>query len=352
MTINGDSRADHDPGGHAHHAHHGVSAEADRRWLTATLVLISVFMAGEVVVGVLAHSLALISDAAHMLTDAAAIVLALIAVRLAARPPAGGYTFGLMRAEILSAQANGLSLLLLGAWLGYEAVARLVNPPPVAGGPVLATATVGVVVNLLAVWCMSRANRSSLNVQGAFQHIVTDLFAFVATLISGLIVLVTGFARADAIASLVVVALMAVAGVRLLRDSGRILLEAAPSGVDVYAVGARLAAIPGVTEIHDLHLWEITSGQTALSAHVIVANHAECHGTRTLLEGLLRERYGITHTTLQIDHAPERDAGTVPNPHCDHAHGPVHRSRVTAHLPRFLKTAIGTDTPPAEVESE
>lgn len=312
-----DGGRDHHGGGHGGHDH-GVRADADRRWLVGALALITTFMAGEVVVGVIAGSLALLSDAAHMLTDAAAIVLALIAMRLAARPPQGGYTYGLKRAEILSAQANGLSLLLLGGWLAYEAVHRLLDPPEVAGALVLVTAAIGVVVNIAAAWCMSRANRTSLNVEGAFQHILNDLFAFVATLIAGVIMVFTGFARADAIASLIVVVLMVVAGVRLVRDSGRILLEAAPPGVDVDAIGAELAAVPAVTEIHDLHVWQITSGQTALSAHVIVADHADCHRTREDLELLLQTHHDIRHTTLQVDHPADQ-------PHCDEAHGPAHR---------------------------
>jgi cobalt-zinc-cadmium efflux system protein len=158
-------------------------------------------MAGEVVVGVIAGSLALLSDAAHMLTDAASIVLALVAIGLAARPPKGGYTYGLKRAEILSAQANGVTLLVLAGWLGYEAIRRLISPPPVAGGLVLGTALVGIAVNLAATWCLSKANRSSLNIEGAFQHILTDLFAFIATAVAGLVLVLTGFTRADAIAT-------------------------------------------------------------------------------------------------------------------------------------------------------
>jgi cobalt-zinc-cadmium efflux system protein len=181
-------------------------------------------MAAEVVVGFVVNSIALLSDAAHMLTDAGSIVLAIIAIRLAARPPRGGYTYGLKRVEILSAQANGLTLLLLAAWLAYEAIRRLIYPPPVAGALVLVTALVGVVVNIAATWCLSKANRSSLNVEGAFQHLLTDLYGFIATAIAGAIVLSTGFARADAIAALIVVALMVRAGVGLVHQSGRIFL--------------------------------------------------------------------------------------------------------------------------------
>ncbi|MBY8884511.1 cation diffusion facilitator family transporter [Streptomyces sp. PTM05] len=329
----GHDHSGHDHGGHGHS--HGVAADADRRWLTMALGLIVAFMAVEVVVGVIAHSLALVSDAAHMLTDAASIVLALIAMRLAARPARGTFTYGLKRAEILSAQANGITLLLLSVWLAYEAVRRLIAPPAVTGGLVLVTALVGVVINVLAAWCISRANRTSLNVEGAFQHILTDLFGFIATAIAGLVVLTTGFSRADAIASLVVVALMLRAGTGLVRESGRIFLEAAPAGVDPDALGDLLVSRPEVVEVHDLHVWQITSGQPALSAHILVEPAGDCHAVQREMVEMLREDHGITHTTLQVDHAPEQLLAVAPNPqtaadaehsgHCADAHGPVHR---------------------------
>ncbi len=283
-----------------------MSSDADRRWLGTALGLIVVFLAGEVVVGFVAGSLALLSDAAHMLTDAAALALALVAVRLAARPVSGAYTYGLKRAEILSAQANGITLLVLAVWLGYEAIRRLLSPPPVTGTLVLGAALVGVLVNLAANWCLARADQSSLNVRGAFAHVRNDLFAFLATAAAGVVILTTGFAPADAIASLVVVALMLRAGAGLVRESGRIFLEAAPAGVDPAALGAQLAAHPDVVEVHDLHVWTITSGQPALSAHVLVRAGGDCHAARVDLETLLHEQHGITHTTLQADHAPDR----------------------------------------------
>ena len=300
--------------GHGHGHRHGVGQDTDRRKLSIALALIVVFMAGEVVVGVVAQSLALLSDAAHMLTDAGSIVLAIIAIRLAARPPRGGYTYGLKRVEILSAQANGLTLLLLAAWLAYEAIRRLISPPPVAGALVLVTALVGVVVNIAATWCLSKANRSSLNVEGAFQHLLTDLYGFIATAIAGAIVLSTGFARADAIAALIVVALMVRAGVGLVHQSGRISLAAAPAGIDTRALGGRLAAHPDVVEVHDLHVWQITSGQPALSAHVLVAPGRDCHAVRTDLQTLLAHDYAITHVTLQLDHPPP-DLFTITRTH-------------------------------------
>ncbi|WP_443062389.1 cation diffusion facilitator family transporter [Streptomyces sp. NBC_00457] len=328
---------DHGSGGHAGHSH-GITADADRRWLGIALALITTFMAAEVVVGVMARSLALISDAAHMLTDAVSIVLALIAMRLSARPARGGYTYGLKRAEILSAQANGLTLLLLGAWLAYEAVERLIDPPEVEGGLMLVTALAGIAVNVVATWCISQANRSSLNVEGAYQHILNDLFAFIGTAIAALVVVLTGYARADAIATLVVVALMVKAGYGLMRESGRIFLEAAPADVDPDRLGDELVAQPAVVEVHDLHVWQITSGQAALSAHVLVETGGDCHAVRRALEERLRHDYGIDHTTLQVDHVPElvlqvggpgetADLGT----HCEDPHGPVHRNAPHVH---------------------
>jgi cobalt-zinc-cadmium efflux system protein len=319
-------------GGHAGHPH-GVSANADSRWLAGALTLIVVYMAGEVIVGLLGHSLALISDAAHMLTDAASIVLALVAMRLAAKPPKGGYTYGLKRTEILSAQANGLTLLVLSAWLAYEAIRRLFTPPEVTGGLVLGTALVGVVINVGAAWMISKANRTSLNVEGAFQHILTDLYAFIATAIAGLIMVLTGFARADAIASLVVVALMLKAGTGLVRDSGRIFLEAAPARLSPERIGKALAARPHVAEIHDLHIWQITSGMPAASAHVLVAPGKDCHAVRADLEAVLAAEYQVTHTTLQVDHTVDplsaRSTTSTPNEHCEESHGPVHRPTST-----------------------
>ncbi|MFE7300521.1 cation diffusion facilitator family transporter [Streptomyces sp. NPDC057579] len=330
---------EHAHSGHSHaHGHsHAVSPDADRRWLRAALILLTAYMAVEVVIGFLAQSLALISDAAHMLTDVVSIVLALVAMRLAAKPARGGYTYGLKRAEILSAQANGITLLVLSLWLAYEAVQRLISPPQVTGGLVVITALSGVVVNLICTWFLSKANRSSLNVEGAYQHILTDLFGFIATAISGVIVLTTGFQQADAIASLVVVALMLKAGTGLVRESGRIFMEAAPAGIDPDALGDHLVATDQVVEVHDLHIWQITSGQPALSAHILVAPAGDCHKVRRGLQELLHTEYGITHATLQVDHLGEQDEdelltlGPGPAPeqpsgsHCDDSHGPVHR---------------------------
>lgn len=324
-TKSESDRPDH--GGHAHG--HGVSADADRRWLTIALLLILGFMSVEVVLGVLAGSLALISDAAHMLTDAASIVLALVAIRLAARPARGGYTYGLKRAEILSAQVNGISLLLLAAYFVYEGVRRLIDPPEVTGVLVFGTALVGIVVNIAATWCISKANRSSLNVEGAFQHILNDLYAFIATAIAGAVVWAFGFARADAIAALIVAALMVKAGWGLVTAAGRIFLEAAPQNLDPDAIGAELAAVPQVVEVHDLHIWQITSGEAALSAHVLVDNGADCHRVRVEIEAILHGPHGIEHTTLQVDHVQAGDLHAE-DAHCADPHGVSFRAAAAA----------------------
>jgi cobalt-zinc-cadmium efflux system protein len=312
--------------GHGHGHGHGVSANADRKLLSGALALILAFMAAEVIVGFAAGSLALITDAAHMLTDAIAIALALVAIRLAARPPAGGFTFGFKRVEILSAQANGITLLLLAAFFVYESVQRMIHPPEVEGALVLITGVVGIVVNLAATWLISKANRSSLNVEGAFQHILNDLFAFIATALAGLLVLLTGFTRADSIAALIVAALMLKAGIELVRASGRIFLEAAPAGLDPAALGKELCCIPGVVEVHDLHVWEITSGEPAASAHILVREGLDCHLIREQIQQVLADRHHLTHSTLQVDHA----SGDVPEIHCSDAHGAVHRAVTTA----------------------
>jgi cobalt-zinc-cadmium efflux system protein len=288
------------------HGHAHDHRPQDARRLGISLALILALMAGEVVVGIVAHSLALLSDAAHMLTDAGALALSLLTLRLAARPARGDLTFGLKRAEILSAQANGVTLLVLGGLIVYGGVRRLIDPPPTAGLPVLAAALAGLGVNGVATWQLAGADRRSLNVEGAFQHLLTDSVAFAATAVAGAVILATGFHRADGIAALLVAAIMLRAGFGLLKASGRVFLEAAPAGMSVEEIGSALASHACVADVHDLHVWEITSGFPALAAHVLVPPGEDCHGVRRELEHLLEDRFGITHTTLQVDHAPER----------------------------------------------
>jgi len=292
------------------HGHdHGAGAETETRPLATALALIVAFLVAEVVLGVLAHSLALLSDAAHMLVDAAALGLTVWAARLARRPPQGGMTFGFRRAEILSAQANGATLLVLGLLIVIEAARRLVSPPHVHAPLVVGTAAAGAIVNVLALLQVARANRASLNVEGSYRHLLTDLYAFAATVVAGGVVWTTGFQRADPIASLAVAGSMLLAAWPLLRASGKILLEAAPEGIDPDEVGEAMRGHAGVTDVHDLHVWEIGSSFPALAAHVLVERGEDCHRIRRELEALLHERFGLDHTTLQVEHTAARLLG-------------------------------------------
>jgi len=285
---------------------HGSKRAQDRRLLVVALALIVAFMAGEIVAALAAGSVALLADAGHMLTDAAALAVALVASRLAVRPARGPWTFGLGRAEILAAQANGVALLLVAVWIVYTAVRRLVSPPVVHGGIVLGVALAGVAVNLAATLVLARADRGSLNVRGAFLHIATDLAAFAGTAIAGGLVLATGWARFDPIAALLVATLLVRSSWSLLRESGRIFLEASPAGIQPEAVAQALARDPDVVEVHDLHVWTVTSGFPALAAHVLVSPDADCHSARRRLQHLLEQQFGLRHTTLQVDHVARR----------------------------------------------
>jgi len=282
------------------HGHTHVRTD-DATRLTLALALILALMGAEVVAGILADSLALLSDAAHMLTDAGAIALALFAARLARRPAHGGFTFGFRRAEILSAQLNGATLVALAVVIVVEGVRRLFDPPEVEGLVVLLVALAGIAINLAATMVLAGAERRSLNVEGAFQHVLTDLFAFIATAIAGAVVLATDFSRADGIAALSVAALMLRSGFALLRDSGRVLLEASPRNLDPAEIGRVLAEQNHVVEVHDLHVWEVTSGFPAISAHVTVGAGCDTRAHRRELAELLSARFGVTHSTLQVE---------------------------------------------------
>jgi cobalt-zinc-cadmium efflux system protein len=297
----------HGPGGHTH----VVGPEADRRRLVIGLVLIVVLMVAEVAAGIAGHSLALLSDAGHMLTDAGALALSLVVIGLAARPSSGRLTYGLKRTEILSGLGNGITLLVIAALIVYEAVHRLISPPQVQARLVLLVALAGIAVNLAVAWQLAKAERRSLNIRGSYQHILTDLYAFAGTAVAAVVILLTGFDRADAIASILVATLMVYAALGLLRDALRVLLEAAPEGMRPEEILEAMVARPSVANVHDLHVWEITSGFPALSAHVLVRPGDDCHAARRDLEQLLDQRFGIEHTTLQVDHVSRQSPITI-----------------------------------------
>lgn len=270
-------------------------------------MLLTAFMIGEVVVALVSGSLALLSDAGHMLSDVGALGAALWAIMLAGRPAAGRWTFGLKRAEILSAAGNGITLLVVAVLIAVEAIRRLIHPPSVDGGPVLVVALVGIAVNVAATVALARGSRTSLNMQGAFRHLLTDLYGFIGTAAAAIVILTTGFARADAIASLVVVALMLFAAWGLLRDSGRVLLEAAPEGIDLADLRAHLLSTEHVTDVHDLHVWTLTSSLPTLSAHVVVGDDCfrDGHAPQMLdqLQACLAGHFDVEHSTFQLEPA-------------------------------------------------
>jgi len=296
----------------AHRHEHG---HGDRRLLSAALALLVAFMAVEVVVAVLASSLALLADAGHLLVDALALVMALTAGALALRPASERWTFGLARAEVLSAAVNGVTLLVVSAVVTVEAVRRLVYPPDVDGAPLVVVASVGLVVNVIAAALLARADRSSLNIAGAFAHVLTDAYAFAATIVAGVVVLATGFRRADPIASLVVVVLMLRAAWQLLRDSGHVLLEAAPEHVDLAALRTHLLESANVMDVHDLHVWTSGSRLPSVSAHVVVAddcfNEGRAPGLLDELQDCLAGHFDVEHSTFQFELAghTEHEAG-------------------------------------------
>jgi cobalt-zinc-cadmium efflux system protein len=315
--MNSDHAHGHDaPHGAGSHSH-GISSNADRRYLLTALLLLLGFMLTEVVVAITSGSLVLLSDAGHMLSDVGAIGASLYAMRLAARPAAGAWTFGWKRAEILSAAGNGITLLVVSGLVAFEAIRRLIEPPAIDGGPVLIVALIGVGVNIVAAWILAKANRSSLNVEGAYQHILTDLYGLIGTVIAGIVILTTGFNRADSIASLVVVGLMLKASWGLLRDSGRVLLEAAPNNIDLSEVRKHLLADAHVHDVHDLHVWTLTSNLPTLSAHIVIDDSCFTDGHAPQLLDSLQEcltgDFDVEHSTFQLE--PASHAAHEPGTH-------------------------------------
>jgi cobalt-zinc-cadmium efflux system protein len=302
--------------GVSHTAPDEAQSERNIRLLLSALAVVAAFLVGEVVVALASSSLALLADAGHMLTDALAIGMAIGAARLARRPAGGVWTFGFGRAEVLSASVNGVTLLVVAAVVLVESVRRLWHPPDVAGGPVTAVAVVGLAVNVLVTLILSRADRRSLNIAGVFAHALTDAYAFAATLAAGVVILTTGYRRADTIASLFVVLLMLRASWTLLRRSGTVLLEMAPEGVDLVELRAHLLGTGHVLDVHDLHAWTVGTGLPAVSAHIVIGD--DCFGNGLApqlldqLQGCLAGHFDVEHSTFQLEPAghTEHEAGT------------------------------------------
>lgn len=297
--------AGHDHG-HAHHAPTtGTAAAAYRGRLRIALSITLTVMVVEIVGGVLADSLALIADAAHMATDAVGLGMALLAIHFANRPPSGNRTFGYARAEILAALANCLLLLGVGGYVLYEAVQRFITPAGTQGGLTVVFGAVGLVANMISLTLLMRGQKESLNVRGAFLEVAADALGSVAVIISATVVLLTGWQAADPIASLVIGVMIVPRTVKLLRETLDVLLEAAPKNVDMAEVRAHILALPGVEDVHDLHAWTITSGMPVLSAHVVVGSDTlDSIGHEKMLhelQGCIGDHFDVEHCTFQLE---------------------------------------------------
>jgi cobalt-zinc-cadmium efflux system protein len=288
------------------HGHEHGGRARSRRALGLVLVLTAGYTIVEVVAGVLTGSLALLADAGHMLGDVAALGLALGAAWLASRPATPERSFGFQRAEILAALVNGLALIAIAIWVFVEAIGRLDDPPEILGGWMLAVALLGLAVNLVAAGILARAAAESLNVQAALRHVFADLASSIGVAVAAIVVIATGWRQADPLAGMGIALLILASSWGILRDSVVILLEASPPGIDAREVGRRMASWEGVVEVHDLHIWTITSGFPALSAHVLVARGDDCHARRLELEQMLAREFGLEHTTLQVEHVGEQ----------------------------------------------
>lgn len=302
------SRA-HSHEGHSHGGQgHSHGAGANKKALWVVLALTGTYMVAEVVGGLITGSLALLADAAHMLSDNIALALALFAFWLSAKPATPNRSFGYKRAEILAALFNGVTIVAISLWIFYEAYQRLQDPPEILGGWLMVVAVVGLLVNLAGMFILTRSAGENLNMQGALRHVLADLLGSVGVIVAAVVILLTGWSYADPLISAFIGVLILASSYKLLKDSVGVLLEGSPPGMDATEVGRQMARTQGVVEVHDLHVWTVTSGFTALAAHVLVGLEEDCHDRRRELEALLEREYGIEHTTLQVDHAGDHAA--------------------------------------------
>lgn len=290
-----------DSDGHAHGPRIGSAGERHQKPLTIAFALTATYAIVELVGGIVTGSLALISDAAHMGTDVLGLGLALAAIHLGKRPAAGQRTFGTYRLEVLAAIINGLLLFGVAFYVLYEAVQRFMDPPEVLGIPMLIVATVGLIVNVISFQLLTRGAKESLNVKGAYLEVLSDMLGSIGVIVAAIVIATTGFRYADAIVAAVIGLFILPRTWQLMRQALRIIMEVAPPGVDVEAAARDLAAIPGVDAVHDLHIWTVTSGMEAATAHVLITEDADWHAVLDASRRLLSERYGVSHTTIQVE---------------------------------------------------
>jgi cobalt-zinc-cadmium efflux system protein len=283
----------------------------DDRLLVAATALLAGFLVAEVTVALVFHSLALLADAGHMVTDVIALTATLVAARLARRPAVGHWTFGLARAEILSAAVNGFTLVTVAVLVAVEAVHRLVTPAHPNGVAMIAVGIAGLLVDVTAAVVLSRTERQSMNIAGAMAHVITDAYGYAAAVGAGVVIVLTGWRRADPVASLVLVVVLLWTARKLLAASGRVLLEAAPTDVDMALVREHLLATSYVVDVHDLHVWTVTSGLPALSVHVVIADECFTAGRAPALldelQACLAGHFDVEHSTFQLEPAGHSD---------------------------------------------
>jgi len=310
----------HDHAGHAHGPGHrhvpAVKGAGARRALVVAFALTAGFAIVEAVGGFLAGSLALLSDAGHMVTDAAALALALFANAVGRRPPSRRASYGYARAEVLAAFVNAIAMLAVVVFIAVEAVRRLLDPAPVAGGIVTLIGGTGLVVNIVAAWVLSRASGGSLNARGALLHVMGDLLGSVAALLAGVVIMTTGWTPIDPILSIAVALLIVRSTWQLLRQTTGVLMEGVPGHLDFDAIGRSLAALPGVSDVHDLHIWNMGSEEVALSAHLSIARGDDWLPLLAQARRMLARDHGIRHATLQptwpVPPAARDDARVIP----------------------------------------
>jgi cobalt-zinc-cadmium efflux system protein len=285
------------------HAHVRLDARRadNRRRMLIALAINGLMLGAAVVGGLLTGSLALLADAGHVLSDIGAIALGLFAASLAARPSGPRRTFGLQRTEVLAALLNGIALVVIAVVIVVAAIGRFSDPPEVEGGGVLALGLVGLAGNLAATWVLARGGREDLNLEGVLRHSAADALGSAGVIVSGTVILATGWNPIDPLASLAIAGLILASSWRLIAEPVNVLMEAAPAGLDVEAIGRRMCGIEHVREVHELHLWTVTSGFETLAAHVVVERGADRDLVRRRLEVLLREEFGVEHTTLQME---------------------------------------------------
>ncbi|MED3748888.1 cation diffusion facilitator family transporter [Geobacillus stearothermophilus] len=295
-----------------HHLPHVKTQHESKKALWVTLLLTMFFTAVEIIGGLISNSLALLSDSAHMASDVLALGLSMVALYMATRPPNRRFTFGFLRFEIITSFLNGLTLAVIALWILWEGIQRFLHPEPINFRLMLGIAAIGLIVNLTLTIVLSRSTKEedNLNVQSALWHFIGDLISSIGVIVSALLIYFTGWTIFDPIISLVIAAIIFTGGAKIMRESYLILMEAVPDGFDLEQIRADIRQIEGVEDVHDMHLWAISTDHYSLSAHVFVSEHIQPLCVILAVNEMLKEKYGIEHATIQVEHAMLHDHGT------------------------------------------